>query len=352
MRADDAAPGDGDVPAKAFVGLRALAGCGGCAAKASPEVVALLAGIAAAATGGDSNVLVGLAPADDAAVYALDAERALVATVDFFPPLVDDPADYGAIAAANALSDVYAMGGDVAFALVVSGFPTEVPSTVVEEVARAAAEVVRGCGGAVLGGHSIRCSEPVFGLCAFGFVHPGRIWRKQGARPGDVLVLSKAIGTGVLVSSQRPEAVRTATASMRATNRLAADRLRALRRPPSAVTDVSGFGLAGHALEMARSSAVQLRIDAASVPLLDGALDAAAAGVRTSAHRHERRAEGVVVLRFADTVGPALRALLRDPQTSGGLLAAVSPADVEGLRAAGFVPIGDVVAADAAVRVV
>jgi selenide,water dikinase len=324
-----------------FAGLLALAGCGGCAAKAPPDLVALLAGAAAAAAPTDGDVLVGLAPADDAAVWQLDDERALVATVDFFPPIVEDPADYGAVAAANAISDVYAMGGELAFALAISGFPGDVPPATVQTVARAAAAVVAECGGLVIGGHSIRCREPVFGLCALGFVHPQRIWRKGGARPGDVLVLSKPLGTGVLVSSRRADAARTAVASMRATNRRAAAALRAARRPPSAVTDVSGFGLAGHAAEMAALSGVELSIDAARVPLLDLAREIASVGVRTSAHRRATSDAGAPV-RFTEHVPEELQALIGDPQTSGGLLAAVAPEDVGALADAGFVTIGEV----------
>jgi selenide,water dikinase len=336
--------------ASPFAGLLALAGCGGCAAKAPPDIVALLAGAAAAGAPIDGDVLVGLAPADDAAVWRLDDERALVATVDFFPPLVEDPADYGAIAAANAISDVYAMGGELAFALAISGFPREVTAATAEAVARAAAAVVAECGGLVIGGHSIRCREPVFGLCALGFVHPQRIWRKGGARPGDVLVLSKPLGTGVLVSSRRADAARVAVTSMRATNRRAAAALRAARRPPSAVTDVTGFGLAGHAAEMAALSGVELRIDAARVPLLDLAHEIASAGVRTSAHRRASTDAGAPV-RYAERVTEQLRALIRDPQTSGGLLAAVAPEDVGALAGAGFVAIGDVLPGAAAVTV-
>ena len=190
-----------------FAGLRTLAACGGCAAKADAGLVTLLTSLVADVTGDNPDVLAGLAPCDDAAVYQLDAERALVATVDFFPPLVDDPEDYGAIAAANAVSDIYAMGGEVAFALVVCGFPARVPESIVAAATTAAAEVVGGCGGQVLGGHSIRCAEPVFGLCVLGFVHPNRLWRKSGARPGDVLVLSKPVGTGVLLSEHSPQGV-------------------------------------------------------------------------------------------------------------------------------------------------
>lgn len=327
----------------AYAGLRALAGCGGCAAKAPPEMVALLTGLAAAAGSGNAAVLAGLAPADDAAVYALDAERALVATVDFFPPLVDDPTDYGTIAAANAVSDIYAMGGTVAFALAVSGFPAVVPDEVVAEVNRAAAALVAGCGGAVLGGHSIRCAEPVFGLCVIGFVHPGRVWRKAGARSGDVLMLSKPLGTGLLLSARRPESLPAALASMRQTNQAAAAVLHALREPPHAVTDITGFGLLGHAGEMAEQSGVTLHLDAAAVPALPGALEAAAAGVRTSAHRRAIAVESDAT--------PAQLALLQDPQTSGGLLVSVSPGEVPALLAAGYARVGRVTAGPAQVRV-
>ncbi len=327
-----------------FRGLRALAGCGGCAAKAPPELVSLLAGFAAQAGGQDPAVLVGLAPFDDAAVYAIDAERALIATVDFFPPLVDAPRDYGAIAAANAVSDVYAMGGEVAFALAVSGFPVEVPDDVVAAVAAGAVDVLTECGGQLLGGHSVRCAEPVFGLAVLGFVHPARIWRKSGARPGDVLLLSKPIGTGVLLSCGEPAALVTATGSMRATNRAAAQALRALAAGPHAVTDVSGYGLLGHALEIAARSDVGLEIDTSAVPCLPGARDAAMRGVRTSAHRRAAEQADARV-NVAANLDDALRALLQDPQTSGGLLAAVAPADVPALCAAGYVPVGTVTAA-------
>lgn len=334
------------VDAAVFTGLRALAGCGGCAAKAPAELVSMLAGLAASASPA-AGVLVGLAPFDDGAVYALDAERALIATVDFFPPLLDDPSDFGAIAAANAVSDVYAMGGSVAFALALAGFPSQVPHQVIADVSRAAAAVVADCGGSVIGGHSVRCAEPVFGLCVLGFVHPAQIWRKGGARPGDVLMLSKPLGTGLLISAQREPGLSIAVASMRATNREAAQALRRLADAPHAVTDISGYGLLGHAAEMAQQSDVTLRIDSARVPLLAGALEAASEGIRTGAHR---RAEGAAAaagsrrasIRVAASVPTALRAVLDDPQTSGGLLASVTPSAVAALRAAGYVEIGRV----------
>jgi selenide, water dikinase len=326
-----------------FGGLRALAGCGGCAAKAPAEIVAMLAGFAARAGGHDSQVLVGLAPPDDAAVYAIDADRALIATVDFFPPLVDAAQDYGAVAAANAVSDVYAMGGEVTFALAVSGFPAEVPQEVIAAVAAGAVDVLAGCGGQLLGGHSVRCAEPVFGLCVLGFVHPGRIWRKSGARAGDILMLSKPIGTGVLLSSGQPADVATATAAMRQTNRAAAQALRTLTDGPHAVTDVSGYGLVGHAAEMAERSGAGFRIDTTAVPWLPGAVDAAARGVRTSAHRRAAERPDPRV-RLVAGIDDTLRVLLHDPQTSGGLLAAVAPRDVVSLQAAGYVPVGTVTA--------
>jgi len=323
------APGAGN-----FTGLRALAGCGGCAAKAPAELVALLAGVAAASGRGVAQALVGLDPVDDAVVYPLEAERALVATVDFFPPLVDDPDDYGTIAAANAVSDIYAMGGEVAFALAVSGFPASVPAAVVADVNRAAAALVTACGGAVLGGHSIRCAEPVFGLCVLGFVHPERIWRKSGARVGDVLMLSKPLGTGLLLSSRCATALPAAVLSMRETNRAAAALLRSQGTPPHAVTDITGFGLLGHASEMARQSRVNLHLEAAHLPLLPGAMAAATAGVRTSAHR-----QATVSVSGVD---PVMLALLQDPQTSGGLLASVAPETMPALAAAGWSRIGEV----------
>jgi selenide, water dikinase len=331
-------------------GLRALAGCGGCAAKVDPRVVSALAAAAHRASLPQTAVLCGLDPADDAAVYRLDAERALVSTVDFFPPLVDDPADYGAIAAANALSDVYAMGGEVAFALVIAGFPASLPQSLVETVVAAAAAVVTESGAVVLGGHSVRCQEPVFGLAVTGFVHPERIWRKRGARPGDLLMLSKALGTGLLLSRGTTRSVAQATAAMRVTNRAAADALHALPRPPSAVTDVTGYGLAGHALEMARHSGVRLHLESARLPWLDGARAAAEAGVRTSAHERLRAAGGDDVA-IADDVPAALQALCHDPQTSGGLLVSVSAGLAPALEAGGFTTIGRVEQGEAAVIV-
>jgi selenide,water dikinase len=319
--------------------LRSLAACGGCAAKAEPGLVAMLTAMLGSLPNRDSSVLAGLSPPDDAAVYRLDDERALVASVDFFPPLADDPADYGRIAAANAVSDIYAMGGELAFALTICGFPSHVAAKHIRAANEAAAQIVSACGGQVLGGHSIRCEEPVLGLSVIGFVHPDRVWLKSGARDGDVLMLSKAIGTGVLLASGSQSAGATAIASMSLTNRDAASALKRCRRPPGAVTDITGYGLVGHASEIADCSGVGLAIDVGSVPLLDGALDLARAGVMTSVTTRLEAAHTVTVPGDIDS---ARRQLMFDPQTSGGLLASVDRSDADALLDAGFTPIGRV----------
>lgn len=331
----DAPPDERDPGAR----LRSLAACGGCAAKSQPELVSMVTTMLAGTSSPDPAVLVGLAPPDDAAVYRLDAGRALIASVDFFPPLVDDPADYGRIAAANAISDVYAMGGELAFALTICGFPACVDPKHIRATNEAAAQVVTACGGQILGGHSIRCEEPIFGLSVLGFAHPDRVWMKSGARHGDALMLSKPIGTGVLLSSGRDAAAATAIASMTQTNRNAADALGRCRRPPGAVTDVTGYGLVGHASEISQRSGVGLRIDVDSVPLLDGALELARAGVMTSVTPGLEAAYPVTA---PDHMEAARRRLLFDPQTSGGLLATVDPSDVDTLVDAGFSQIGRV----------
>ncbi len=328
-------------------GLRALAGCGGCAAKASPEVLKQITSAVAEFLPEDDRIVAGLRPGDDAAVYAIDEDRVAIATVDVFPPLVDDPVDYGRVAAANALSDLYAMGADPAFALSVSGFPRTLPVEDVAAVNRGAAQVVRDDGAMILGGHSVHCAEPVFGLCAIGFAQRDAVWRKQGAQPGNVLVLSKAIGTGVLLSRHSPAGVATALASMCTTNRQAAEALKALDSPPAAVTDITGFGLVGHCLEVAEASKVCLIIDAHRVPFLPGAIDAAASGAGTSADKALRQLAGVSI---DETIEPPIRQLLCDPQTSGGLLAAVTPGQAKALQDQGVTIIGEVAAGVPGVR--
>src|SRR4029453_18139768 len=261
------------------VRLTELTSCGGCAAKWGAALLGEL--VAAARTTGGDGLLVGLAPSDDAAVVRLTDQVALVSTTDFFPPLVDDPADFGAIAAANACSDIFAMGADVLVALNVAAFPETLPTRTIQAIFRAAAEVVVEAGGVIAGGHTIRSPEPIFGLAVQGVVVPGEQFVKGGARPGDALVLSKALGTGLALASGDPQLIGTATATMRQLNRSAAARLRQHHRSVHAVTDVTGFGLLGHGWEMAERSGAHLVFDAELLPLLDGVDSVAAAGIRT-----------------------------------------------------------------------
>jgi len=309
--------------------------CGGCAAKwgASPldGLVKTLAGE------GAPGLLGGLAPFDDAAVYRLDDETAVVSTTDFFPPLVDDPADFGAIAAANACSDVFAMGGRVLMALNIAAFPEAMPVDAVAEILSAAAEIVAEAGGVVAGGHTIRSEEPIFGLAVQGLVHPDRVWVKGGAQPGDVLSLSKPIGTGILLAGGSEDEKAVAIAGMRRLNRVAADQVHALPELPHAVTDVTGFGLLGHAWEIAERSGVSIELDGDALPLYPGALETAEAGVRTGGDaRNRAHLEGHVL----SDAPAAVEALAFDPQTSGGLLAAVPPQLAGDL----WEPVGRVVA--------
>jgi selenide,water dikinase len=299
--------------------LTELAASGGCAAKYSAARLAeLLAGFVPVEA---ENLLVGLSPADDAAVYRLDDERALVFTVDFFPPLVDDPADYGAIAATNALNDVFAMGGTPLLALSIAAFPEELPLETVAAILAAADEQVRAAGGLLAGGHTIRDAEPKYGLAVVGTAHPKAIWPKSGARPGDALFLTKPLGTGLVLHGHgrglvADEELGEAVSWMRMLNRDAAEAIRPYG--PSAVTDVTGFGLLGHAHEMAERSGVRLRIDAAALPALPGALEVAERGERTGGDRRNREfAEPAVE---TDDVPLPLQTLAYDPQTAGGLL--------------------------------
>lgn len=315
--------------------LTELTECGGCAAKLGADVLAeALSGLGADEVTPD--LLVGLAEADDAAVYRLSDDLAVIGTLDFFPPLVDDARTFGEIAAANALSDVFAMGGRVLFALSIAAFPEDLPRDTLAAVFEGASTKVREAGGTLAGGHTIRDPEPKYGLAVIGAAHPDRLFRKGGARPGDRLLLTKRLGTGVLVSGSRQG--RTATADLDA----AIDQMRTLNRAASealmaagivAATDVTGFGLLGHGLEMARAGDVRLAFDAAALPVLAGALELAAAGVETGGAAHNRRFVAADL-----TVSPAVGAdrvtIAHDPQTSGGLLAAVAPDRVGAAEAA------------------
>jgi len=296
------------------VKLTELATAGGCAAKYSAaRLEELLRGFVPAEA---ENLLVGLDPADDAAVYKLDDERALVFTIDFFPPIVDDPGDFGAIAATNALNDVFAMGGTPLLALSVAALPEELPTDVVRAIFDGADEQVRAAGALLAGGHTIRDAEPKYGLAVVGTVSPDGLWPKAGARPGDALFLTKPLGTALVLGGAKRGlgGLDEAILWMRTLNRDAADALRTFG--PNAVTDVTGFGLLGHAHEMATRSGVRIELDSGRLPALDGALDAARAGVSTAGTRANRAYAAVEI----GDVAPELVELAYDPQTAGGLL--------------------------------
>ena len=299
--------------------LREWTSCGGCAAKWGAALLRDLVSEFPAPS--DPSLLVGLAPFDDAAIYRVTDDVALVSTTDFFPPLVDDPADFGAIAAANACSDVFAMGGRVVMAINVAAFPEHFPRAAIVAIFAAAAEVVAEAGGSVAGGHTIRNPEPIFGLAVQGVVHPDRVFRKAGARPGDALVLSKPLGTGLSLAGATPDEQRAAIDGMRRLNRAASEALQALGSDVHAVTDVTGYGLAGHGWEMAERSGVRVVLDAADLVAYPGALDAATRGVRTGGDQRNR---DYLAGHIESTAPAAAEALCFDPQTSGGLLAAVA----------------------------
>jgi selenide,water dikinase len=313
--------------------LTSLARAGGCAAKYSAaRLETLLAGLVPVAT---EDLIVGLDPADDAAVYRLDDERALVFTVDFFPPVVDDPYDYGSIAAVNALNDVFAMGGSPLLALSVTAFPEELPVEVLGQVLAGAEAAVHAAGAILAGGHTIRDAEPKYGLAVVGTVHPGGIWTKSTARPGDALFLTKPLGTGLILQAVRDGAapagaLECAVAGMKTLNRDSADALRPFL--PNAVTDVTGFGLLGHAHELAERSGVRALLDADALPALPHALELAEAGVRTGGDRRNREFAAPHVW---GTAAPAVEALAYDPQTAGGLLVSL-PAEKAAVLEAEF----------------
>jgi selenide, water dikinase len=286
------------------------------------------------------DLLVGLHTSDDAAVYRL-GDKAIVQTLDFFAPVVDDPYSYGAIAAANAMSDIYAMGGEVLLALNIVAFPDTLPPEILTEILRGGADKVAEAGGVLAGGHTVVDREPKYGLSVTGVIDPTRITTKGGARPGDQLVLTKAIGTGAITTALKggvaaPEHVDAAVASMLTLNRRASQLFRQLG--VVSCTDITGFGLLGHASEMADASAVAFQILAGSVPLLPGALDYAQKGVLPGGLGRNRAYFQAVVagyqrVQYDDPVPAPLADLLLDPETSGGLLAAVPTGQMPALKA-------------------
>jgi selenide, water dikinase len=317
--------------------LTDLTDCGGCAAKLGADLLAeALAGLGAEAADAPDALIAGLDPPDDAAVYRVSDDLAIIGTLDFFPPLVDDPRMFGEVAAANALSDVFAMGGRVLFALSIAAFPEDLPTDVLTEIFAGASTKVREAGGTLAGGHTIRDPEPKYGLAVIGAAHPDRLLRKGGAQPGDVLLLTKPLGTGVLVSGARQGRASAsdlagAIDSMRCLNLAAADAF--VAAGIRAATDVTGFGLLGHGLEMARASGRRLVFEAAALPTLRGALELAAAGVETGGATHNRRFVAGS-LEVGAAIPPALLTLAHDPQTSGGLLAAIPPEHIAAVQSA------------------
>jgi selenide,water dikinase len=270
-------------------------------------------------------LLVGLNPADDAAVYRLAPDQALIVTTDFFTPVVDTPYEFGAIAAANSLSDVYAMGGRPILALNIAAFPPDLPPEILTEILRGGAEKARQAGVVIAGGHTVQDKEPKYGLAAIGLVHPDRVMTKAGARPGDLLVVTKPLGTGVITTAGKQEKVKPehlagAIEWMLRLNDRACELAREFEL--RGATDITGFGLIGHALEVAEASGVGLEIYLNSVPLMGGAKEYAGAGQFPGGTHDNRAYFGPRVKAAAGIADPDLM-LLFDSQTSGGLLLCV-----------------------------
>src|SRR5881409_2382419 len=284
-----------------------------------------------------ADLLVRLGAADDAAVYRLAPDLAVVETVDFFPPVVDDPWTWGAVAAVNAMSDVYAMGGEVMFALAVAGLPRDMDKAIIAEVFRGGAEKVAEAGGVIAGGHTVVDAEPKYGLCVTGRVHPDRILIKGGLRSGDRLFLSKPLGTGVITTAAKDNAARAevldgAIKSMLRLNRVAAEVVR--EAGARGATDITGFGLLGHAGEMVKASGVGIAISAPRLPLLPGTRELAEAGHWSGGMQRIRRHVDAVFgegLRIDPSVPAPLVALLTESEASGGLLFSVAAGRAPGV---------------------
>ena len=286
----------------------------------------------------DPRLIVGFEYRDDAGVYLVQEGLALVQTVDFFTPIVDDPYHYGQIAAANSLSDVYAMGGRPLTALAIVCYPEDGDLEVLERILLGGLDKMREAGCTVAGGHTVRDTEIKFGYAVTGTVDPSSIWTNAGAHPGDVLLLTKPLGTGVITTALRAGKaqsgwVHAAMNVMSRLNRDAAEALGSLRQAIHAATDITGFGLIGHAWEMATASSVSLRLHSSEIELLEGALECSRGGFLAAGLKKNREFVGGCVA-FSAGVAAELQHLLYDPQTSGGLLVAVDPAAVEDARAA------------------
>ena len=319
------------MPENEKIRLTKLAAHGGCAAKIAPgDLKQVLAQLPAMT---DPNLMVGFDTSDDAAVYKISDDLALIQTVDIFPPVVDDPFDYGRIAAANALSDVYAMGGDPKLALNVLCIPEDLDREITLNILRGGQDRCAEAGAVICGGHSIKDKEPKYGLCVSGFVNPAKFLPNSNAKPGDVLILTKALGTGILNTAMKadliaPSSAKTAIESMATLNKTAAEIVR--RFPVHACTDVTGFGLVGHSYEMATGSKVTITLESKLLPLLPEAYEMAQMGIVPAGAYGNRN----WIDCGADVIGDvdlALTDIMFDPQTSGGLLVAVPEAESQAL---------------------
>lgn len=312
--------------------LTSLSHGGGCGCKIAPGVLSDILRSSGAAGFVPPQLLVGIETSDDAAVYRLNDDQALVATTDFFMPIVDDPYEFGRIAATNALSDVYAMGGTPIMALALVAMPVnQLPLEVIGAIVRGGQDVCRAAGIPIAGGHTIDSVEPIYGLVAMGLVHPDRVRRNADARPGDVLVLGKPLGVGVYSAALKKEQLGDAhyREMIANTTRLnTPGPLLAALPGVHAITDVTGFGLAGHALEMARGAGVTVHIDWARVPLLPGVEPLAAQGFVTGASGRNWAGYGAGVV-LAPGLPATAQSLVTDPQTSGGLLVACTSDTVQ-----------------------
>ncbi len=321
-------------PLRSPIRLTQTAKRAGCAAKQPPgTLLPLLAGLPPLR---DPAVMIGNQSADDAAVYRLDDERALVLTTDFFTPIVDDAYDFGAVAAANALSDVYAMGGRPLTALNLVGFPAELPLELLAEILRGGADKAAEAGIDLVGGHTIKSEEPIYGLAVTGEVHPARVVSNAGGKPGDALLLTKFIGVGIISTAAKRDqdrlgAIGAAIASMGTLNRGAAEAMQAVG--VHAATDVTGFGLLGHLRNVAAASGVSARVEAAAVPVFEAARRYAHEGI-VPGGSHANHDFLRAWVDWPEDLAMAEQLLLADAQTSGGLLIAVPPERLEELRAA------------------
>lgn len=311
------------------VKLTKLASCAGCGAKVGAGTLCqLLEGFA---THTDPKLLVGYDKSDDASVYAVSEELAIVQTTDFFPPIVDDPFMYGQIAATNALSDVYAMGGEPKLALNIMCIPEKMDQHTVQEILRGGYAKAYEAGAIITGGHTIHGAEPIYGLAVTGFVHPQRVWRNSGARPGDVLILTKPLGVGILTTAAKAALVEQGLldklyAQMSTLNKYAHDVL--MRFSVHACTDVTGFALLGHALEMAQGSDATIHLQASAIPYHAEAYEMASMGfIPAGAYRNREFAEAHV--KVVGNIPLPLQDICYDPQTSGGLLCAVPETEAQ-----------------------